>query len=214
MDVEAEERVDSKANESSVNAECPICLTDQSTDNLLQTKCEHQFCRSCIAELLNGALAATCPVCRRGITAFDTTRVSTGLSLMERPTTVFGGVYVQSNTVGLASYHFSEEESYISYSTAPPSWRLDNGTPPPIKKPFLNSFYDGSSRTFRAVVDWSDVNFHGDAEWIYRMVFSEDFTCIERGEVISYDARGVKGNWHAYQQDLFYVRLQEIDFSQ
>ena len=214
MDEVAKE-TDPKAGESSVKAECPICLTDQSTANLLVTKCEHKFCRSCVAELLNEKIAAPCPVCRQQITAFDITRVSNGLPLMERLTTIIGGVYVQSDTVGLASYHFSEDESYISYSAAPPSWCLDNGSPPPIKKLFLNAFYDGSSRTFRAVVDRSDVNFNGDAEWIYRMVFSEDFTCIERGEVISYDARGVKGDWYVYQQDLLYERLlQDIDFSQ
>ena len=190
--------------------ECPICLTSQSLQALLQTVCEHRFCKTCVANLFTAGQRAKCPLCRRSITPFNTTRVSTGQPLAERPNTIYGAVYVQAGTVGLASYHFSEEESYISYSAAHPSWRLDNGSPPPVRKPFLNATYDAGSRTFRAVVDWSEVNFHGDAEWVYRMVFSEDFSTIERGEVISYDAQGRKGDWHAYKQDLFYMRVVEI----
>ena len=199
-------------NSEPVKAECPVCLASHSLQDLVLTKCEHKFCKSCVAHLLGGA--ATCPLCRQPITPYDTTRLSTGRPLAEPPTTIFGGVYVQCNTVGLASYHFSHEESYISYCAAPPTWRLDDGSPPPVKKPFLHSMYDASSRTFRAVVDWSDNNFGGDAEWIYRMVFSEDFMTIEKGEVISYEAGGRKGDWHAYEQDLFYTRHEEIDFNQ
>ena len=49
------------------------------------------------------------------------------------------------------------------------------------------------ARTFTAVVDWTDVNFDGDAKWFYRMIFSEDLSQIEGGEVLSYDADGQKG---------------------
>ena len=106
----------------------------------------------------------------------------------------------------MASYHLNEDESYISYSAAPPSWRLDDNSAPPLKKPFLSQTYDPAIRTFRAIVDWTSVNFHGDAKWIYRMVFSEDFTRIESGEVIAYGPREEKQGWHAYEQDLFYTR--------
>ena len=157
---------------------------------------------------------STCPVCRQNISAFDITNQSDGKPLIEQPTTIFGGVYVQLGTEGLASYHFSEEESYISYSAAPPSWRLDNGSSPPERKPFLHSTYDPAIRTFRAIVDWSDVNFHGDAQWIYRIVFSDDFMSIEGGEVLSYDATGQRGRWHVYRQQLFYTRqIKESDLS-
>jgi len=138
--------------------------------------------------------------------------MSTGRTLVERPTTIFGGVYIQDGTEGLASYHFSEAESYISYSAAPPSWLLDDGSPPPLKKPFLNVHYDTIARTFTAVVDWTDVNFDGDAKWFYRMIFSEDLSQIEGGEVLSYDADGQKGDWHTYNDDLIYVRQQDISF--
>jgi hypothetical protein len=128
-------------------------------------------------------------------------------------TTIFGGVYLQGDREGLASYHFNEDGSYISYKAAPPAWRLDDGSPPPVTKPFLNATYDPSIRTFRAIVDWSSVNFSGAAQWIYRIVFSEDFTIIESGEVLSYGAEGEKKRWHIYEQDLFYVRQMEpVDF--
>ena len=194
------------------SVECPICLTLHPLQNLLQTKCDHKFCRSCVASLFKDELRSVCPLCRRTVTPYDTVRISTQRALAEQPTTIYGGVYVQAGTVGLASYHFSPEESYICYSAAPTTWRLDDGAPPPVRKPFLNATYDSSSRTFRAVVDWSEVNFGGDAEWIYRMVFSEEFSTIERGEVVSYDAMGRKGMWHVYEQDLFYERLEKIDF--
>ena len=194
-------------------AECPVCLASLPLKDLLLTKCEHKFCNSCVRSLLKEA-EATCPLCRQVITPYDTTRISTGRALAEPPTTIYGGVYIQAGTVGLASYHFSQEESYISYSAAPPSWRLYDGSPPPAKKPFLHATYDENCRTFRAVVDWSDNTFGGDAEWIYRMVFSEDFKTIEKGEVICYEADGSKGDWHVYEKDLLYTRCEQIDFNQ
>ena len=206
-------KMETEKDSESATAECPVCLASHPLRDLLLTKCEHKFCKSCVGNILKAA-DATCPLCRQEITPYDTTRLSTGQALAERPKTIFGGVYIQGGTLGLASYHFSEEESYISYSAAPPNWRLDDGSPPPAKKPFLQATYDASCRTFRAVVDWSDNNFHGHAEWIYRMVFSEDFRTIEKGEVIAYEADGSKGAWHAYEQDLFYVRHEELDFNQ
>ena len=214
MDAEGGERKSrpEEDSKSSERVECPVCLAIQSVEDFLKTKCDHKFCKSCVQELLKVSLATNCPICRQRISAFDIVRISTGLTLAERPTTIFGGVYVQGGTEGLASYHFNEVESYISYSSAPPSWLLDDGSPPPVKKLFLNASYNASTRTFSAVVDWSHVNFDGDAKWIYRMVFSEDFTSIEGGEVLSYGAEGEKRHWHAYEEDLFYVRLQQMNF--
>lgn len=135
------------------HTECPVCYTVLIEEDTLVTKCEHKFCRSCVIKLLKDSPSATCPVCRQKISAFDITTLLSGKVLLERPTTIFGGVYVQGNTEGLASYHFNEDESYISYSAAPPYWLLDNGSAPPVKKLFLNSTYDPATRTFRAVVD-------------------------------------------------------------
>lgn len=122
---------------------------------------------------------------------------------------LFGSVYVQSGTEGLASYHFEEEECYISYSAAPSSWRLDNGCAPPIKKLFQNISFHASSRTFTAVVDWCAAAFAGDAKWIYRIVFSADYTKIESGEVLAYGAAGEWRSVSVYGRDLFYVRLRQ-----
>ena len=50
-----------------------------------------------------------------------------------------GRVYVQTNIVGLASFHFFEESdggSYISYESTPPSVLLDDGSKLPKKKYF------------------------------------------------------------------------------
>ncbi len=186
--------------------ECPICLCVK--EDIFTTKCKHNFCRSCVIQLITDAVAeAKCPVCRQSLHPYDVTCAANGKALMEKPTTIFGGVYVQSGTEGLASYHFNEEESYISYSAAPPYWRLDDGSAPPNKKPFLHSTYDPAIRSFRAVVDWSDINFGGSAIWIYRIVFSEDFMEIESGEVLSYGSAGQKRDWHVYGQNLAYVRL-------
>ena len=131
---------------------------------------------------------------------------------MELPKTLFGGIYVQGGTEGLASYHFAEQESYISYSAAPFFWRLDDGSPPPVRKPFLNTSYDMETRTFRGIINWSPVNWNGNSKWIYRIVFSEDFMTIESGEVITYDAQGEEtAETHVYGQHLFYMRVFDIE---
>ena len=57
------------------------------------------------------------------------------------------------------------------------------------------------------------MNFDGDAKWFYRMIFSEDLSQIEGGEVLSYDADGQKGDWHTYNDDLIYVRQQDISLT-
>ena len=199
------------AMSSAEGIECPVCFSME--EDVLVTKCKHKFCRPCVVRLLKESFqATTCPVCRQRVSMFDITRLATGKALLEQPTTIFGGVYIQGNTEGLASYHFSEEESYISYSAAPSAWRLDDGSAPPLKKPFLNSTYDPTIRTFRAIVDWSSVNFGGDAKWIYRMVFSEDFATIESGEVLGYGPAGEKRRWTVYMQGLFYTRqIKELE---
>ena len=57
--------------------------------------------------------------------------------------TVFGSAYIQGNCLGLASYHFvSEDECYISYARAFDCWRLDDGSKPPLKKPFKKVSYN------------------------------------------------------------------------
>ena len=56
---------------------------------------------------------------------------------------IFGTAYIQGNCLGLASYHFpSEGDCYISYARAFESWRLDDGSRPPLKKTFKKVSYD------------------------------------------------------------------------
>ena len=114
---------------------------------------------------------------------------------------------MQDGKVGYASYHFNEAESYISYSAPSPSWQLDNGSALPVKKPFQDVTFEASTRTFRAIVEWHPIALDGDVKWVYRMVFSVDYTRIEKGEVISYGASGETRHMWAYGRELVYVRL-------
>jgi len=166
-------------------------------------------------KLINDSYGAgKCPVCRRQFSILAVTSLSTQQLVMEKLNSIYGGVYIQGGQEGLASYHFDEKESYISYATAPPTWKLDNGNPPPLKKYFKCAEYHPEIRTFRAIVDWSDVNFQGDALWVYRTVFSEDFMKIESGEVLSYNAGGDQKSWYTYKHHLRYARMiKETDFS-
>ena len=93
----------------------------------------------------------------------------------------------------MASYHFSDDPqtgSYISYSAAPASWTLDDGSKPPAEKYFLGQNYNEGTRTFTGIIDWSETTFHGDAKWNYTMVFSPDFTTIESGQVQCFNLQG------------------------
>ena len=209
--------MDKEGGESGAKEEgdnnCPICLSAYLNENKAETECGHSFCRGCILDLLKSSPRqgfAKCPYCRQVVSVFDV--MCGGSTLCERLNTIFGGVYVQGNTVGLASYHFEEAGSYICYSSAPPFWRLDDGTPPPERKPFENSSYDPETRTFRGVVNWSPVAFHGDSRWVYRIVFSEDFMAIEGGEVTAYQTQQEESSGvHLYGQHLFYVRVFRIE---
>ena len=76
-----------------------------------------------------------------------------------------------------------------------------------MKKPFQDVTFEASTRTFRAVVEWHPIALDGDVKRVYRMVFSVDYTCIEKGEVISYGASGETRHMWTYGQELVYVRL-------
>mmetsp|Transcript_38782 Transcript_38782/g.128051 ORF Transcript_38782/g.128051 Transcript_38782/m.128051 type:complete len:477 (-) Transcript_38782:62-1492(-) len=107
--------------------------------------------------------------------------------------------FLQGSRVGLASYHFGPsgdgaEGSHISYAAADPSWRLDDGSAPPPRVPFLEPTYDAASRTFRGSVDWSPTSFHGDERWEYLMTFSESFDRIADGRVNAFRPGGEPGD--------------------
>ena len=56
--------------------------------------------------------------------------------------------------------------------------------------------------TFRAVVEWHPIALDRDVKRIYRIVFSVDCICIEKGEVISYGASGETRHMWTYGQEL------------
>lgn len=191
-------------------SECPICLETHQNADMAETACTHKLCKSCIIRLLK--TSSRCPVCRQRISPFNSMCVDTREMLMEPFSTIFDSIYVQGGTKGIASYHFSEEESYISYAAAPPIWRLDDGSSPPEKKPFEETSYDPHIRIFKGVINWTPVSFHGDSKWVYEIKFSEDFMEIEGGEVTAYDIEGNKQReTHLFAYHLFYCRLLDYD---
>lgn len=121
--------------------------------------------------------------------------------------TVYGSTYSQDHTIGCESYHFVEEgRCYISYA-AVQNQKLDNGLPIPETKDFEHTSFDLQTRTFRGIVDWSPHTRNGNSKCEYQMVFSEDFTQIENGEVVQYDGEGTKrDNSLIYGEDLFYMK--------
>ena len=120
--------------------------------------------------------------------------------------------FCQSSTVGLASYHLHGTDCYLNYSAAPSEWVLDNGCRPPAKKCFTNVSYDQKSRTFRGIINWADneTTWNGNTQWWYRMVFSETFTTIEKGEVLGFDSAGRTIQMHAFGIHLHYTNTDEL----
>ena len=114
---------------------------------------------------------------------------------MQDFSTIFGNTYCQGDQeLGVASYHFPKdgvEGAYISYENAPEHWKLDNGSPPPAKKPFVNVAWDAAERVFTSNIEWPE-GFGGNAKWAYRMKFSEDMKTIERGGNEKFDKDGLK----------------------
>ena len=55
--------------------ECVICQTEKPAESFLKTQCGHSFCYDCICSYVESTRfnRASCPLCRTGITSFDTT---------------------------------------------------------------------------------------------------------------------------------------------
>ena len=135
--------------------------------------------------------------------------------LQPKPLTIFGSIYVQGGTNGLASYHFdSEDDCYISYASPECShWPdLEDGTRPPVKKNFVNYSFDLAERIFTGEIYWTPVAWNGDKRWCYTMKFSEDFDTIESGQCITYNMveDGDQNRIHRFGVQLVYKRLLVI----
>jgi hypothetical protein len=127
------------------------------------------------------------------------------------PATLYGSTFLQFRAVGIASYHFvREDDCYIGYQNAPATWVLADGTRPPAKKSFLDPEYNHITRTFRATVDWTPSTFMGDERWEYHMMFDENLTKIERGQVRRFAPRGEELDPIEFGTHLMYVRLDEV----
>ena len=195
--------------------ECPVCRSNFNQKCI--TPCSHEFCKDCIIQSIQHSLRnrnrTVCPLCRTDINVHNIKM--NGVPLIERQAkTIFGSVYVQSFTLGLASYHFdSEGDCYISYSSPKCSiWpTLDDGSRPPVKKPFENMNFDLESRTFKADIIWAPNSWQGEKKWKYQMEFSENFDTICGGFVQRYgelDSTELQGCL-TYRESLWYDRYYE-----
>jgi len=109
--------------------------------------------------------------------------------LHERMARLWKKVYVQDGGIGFASYHFFGIRSYISYTNM--RWKDDNGNPVPFVRIFEDIKFDPEQRIFEAVINWTPVTVNnGDYKWIYKMIFSEDYSIIIDGTCIVMNRSG------------------------
>lgn len=198
-----------------IDDDCPVCFETfaSKSTQICRTACNHLFCRDCVVRTLSSEFpqdSGCCPVCRAEISLFSTRNVGTGQALkVPEIDTIFGTVYLQMGKLGIASYHFdSVDDCYICYESAPTAWKLDDGSAPPVRKPFQNVAYDIASRTFTGTVAWDDAPFNGAARWEYRMQFSENFGVISAGEMQAYGPDGSEGARRQFPNELTYWRMR------
>ena len=130
--------------------------------------------------------------------------------------TIWGNTFGQGLSVGLASYHFLQDETmgaYISYEherTAqwPP---LDNGMPVPSKVWFRDVDFDAEARIFRGKIDWEGdhaTSWQGNRYWLYEMHFAEGFTCITSGSVKSVSHGSEQAiDMSIFAEELVYINI-------
>jgi len=133
---------------------------------------------------------------------------------------LFGNTFCQALKVGLASYHFLEDETaYISYEHSdcgrwPP---LDDGTIVPSRVPFRETHFDAETRLFRGKIKWNEdyaTSWQGCSEWMYEMYFDVEYTCILSGRVLSQLIHGneVPLEMSTYGFDLVYINAAVKDY--
>ena len=198
--------------------ECPICMNEYSAEALCRTACRHTFCTSCFRKSLAAGgpslTLGSCPMCREPVSVYSAALLCTGDPLCQpRHEGIAAAVYVQHGGLGVASYHFGDSlvqgqcNAYIDYTNAPPSWRLDDGQPPPLHKSFVDASYDKTTRTFTGIIHWpAPGTFFGEARWEYEMRFDEGFGFIASGELRSYGVDGAFMSRKTYPDVLRYHR--------
>jgi len=152
-----------------------ICFACFKKDELIALPCQHTLCKRC-ALTPSSSWAKECRVCQKIYFYSDLKIPGVTHKALVTP---FDRVYATDQGIGVASYHFSEEQPYISYEKAPGSWNLDDGSRPPAKKEFTNWKYDKDARRFTGEIRWEPVTFQCDNLWVYELVFNENFTEIE-----------------------------------
>jgi len=152
-----------------------ICFSCFKNGELIALPCHHTLCKSC-ALAPSSAWSKECRVCQKIYFFSDLEIPGINHKALLSP---FGQVYAHDQGIGSASYHFEEEQPYISYENAPESWIMDDGNRPPGKKKFTNWKYDRDSRKFSGEIRWEPVTFQMDNLWVYELVFNENFTEIE-----------------------------------
>lgn len=124
------------------------------------------------------------------------------------PKELIGSIYVQDNTVGLASYHFeADDRIYINWNQFP-GMRFDNKKKAKTKH-FSKVGYDRESRKFTGVLDFSfpeRTTMHGEKQWVYEFTFSDDFETISHGTVTRLDNLGRVMHISRYGKTLHYRR--------
>lgn len=135
-----------------------------------------------------------------------------GLSEPQPPlynaTSLEGNVFVQSGSMGEASYHIDPDQPYISYENAyavtqwPP---LDNGRPIPSKMYFTHVQTEGTH--FRGVIDWIGTygtTWNHARRWIYEIHFDDQFHCVLSGTV-RYEQDIDRHGQSEFGKDLVYI---------
>jgi len=180
---------------------CAVCL--EPYDQACISWCSHTFCRTCILKTLvhrkpSSAVASSCPLCRKSLSVYTLRDRESGQMLAApQATSIFGLVFTQQSSLGVASYHFdSPKDCYISYSDKTCSrWCLDDGSQLPQRVYFRNKTWNARTRLFTGCVYWV-TGFRGARRWNFEMYFDEHFYCITSGKVA--DDRGkvfqFKGN--------------------
>jgi len=131
------------------------------------------------------------------------------------PDTIWGNAFLQGGHLGLASYHFVNEQgegfggAYISYESPQCSmWSpLDNGNPVPSRMAFKHFSWDADTLTFRGTIDWFGVHgttWNGASKWVYRMVFDKNLITIKDGETVQYQGEQ-RVSENSFENELIYV---------